>query len=500
MTVVLQAKLYNRKDKSPSAAMLGPDGRRYRCGWIEDSVTIHSDGNVSCGLDDPHGQRSYGNIRTQTVEEIFANPEYRAMQEALWAGMHCRDCGHFRPETREDATINTRLRLPTRLVVEPTVTCNIRCPNLPCLANNDAGETTRDDKMLSLETFARMVDQLAPNISTVNFYNYGETFMNRQAEDMLAYLRAKCPQAFVVTSTNGIPLSNAGRARKLAAARPNRATFTISGVTQESYARYHVGGKVEQALKGMANVCAAKRELGAELPQVVWRYLAFHWNDGEAEIDRAIALAHEMGVDRLSLYLTNTPPGARSIRLSPGSPSFWKYAPYIHLDDEGDLNYIYRVALPDAHGIYPAEALDRLGRARWTSSRARLHLPVDGGTIRFAVSTNRPGRDKQPCILHTPWRQVRIPAHGGRWNDVEVEVPRRFIGHDAIECELTVPGYWYPAAELSNADLRCLGVLLRDDPWINAPAKNILALPASLDPMRIGAAPHYLRVLPRQVA
>lgn len=500
MTTVLLNKRYNRKDPAPSQSLLASDGAHYRCAWIEDSITIHSDGNVSCGLDDPHGQRSYGNIRTQSVEEIFANPEYRAMQEALWSGKHCRHCGHFRPETAAGAEINPRPKLPSRLVVETTVTCNIRCTNLPCFANNDPNETTRDAAHLGLDAFNAMIDQLAPGLKTVNFYNYGEPFMNRRAEDMLLHLRAKCPDAFVVTSTNGIPLSNAARAEKVALARPNRVTFTIGGATQESYVRYHVGGRFDQALQGMANVCKSKRAHGQALPQVVWRYLAFHWNDSDAEIEQALAMAREIGVDRFSLYLTNTPPGSRSIRLSPGSPSFWKYAQYIHLDDEGELNHIYRCKLPDADGLYPAETLGKLGAARWTSSRARLRLRNKEGRLGFAAATNRVGGIGGTFMLRTPWRKYKLPYAFGEWSEISLEIPRRFHDHDAFECDLTAPDYWYPANEDGQGDLRCLGVLLKAEDELSeertgAP-RNLLRLPDA----EAAEAPDYLRVLPREVA
>jgi hypothetical protein len=67
-------KQFNRKIPAPSLLMHPSDGFQYRCPWIEDSITIHSDGNVSCGLDDPNSQRSFGNILSQPIEESSKIP------------------------------------------------------------------------------------------------------------------------------------------------------------------------------------------------------------------------------------------------------------------------------------------------------------------------------------------------------------------------------------------------------------------------------------------
>jgi hypothetical protein len=63
--------------------MTESDGFHYRCAWIERGITVHSDGNVSCGLDDPHGQGSFGNVKDTPVGEIFGNPEYGRLQDKL---------------------------------------------------------------------------------------------------------------------------------------------------------------------------------------------------------------------------------------------------------------------------------------------------------------------------------------------------------------------------------------------------------------------------------
>jgi MoaA/NifB/PqqE/SkfB family radical SAM enzyme len=77
---------YKIKDKQPSATMHPTDGRRYTCHWINDSITIHSDGNVSCGLDDPYARRSFGNVYEQRLVDLYRNPEFDRLREKLWSG------------------------------------------------------------------------------------------------------------------------------------------------------------------------------------------------------------------------------------------------------------------------------------------------------------------------------------------------------------------------------------------------------------------------------
>ncbi len=249
--------------------MLPPDGRRYRCQWLEDSMTVHSDGNVSCGLDDPHANRSYGKVRSQSVAEIFNNPEIAQLQQKLSQGYRCSDCSLYELIENPDEMPPARPALPTTLIVEPTVLCNLRCPNTACIPNNAAGIRTRDKDSLDVEVFGSLLRQVQSGLKYVYFFNYGDPFVHRQAEHMLTMLRQACPSVEVVTSTNGIPLSKLDRADRVAAAEIDHITFTISGVRQESYARYHVNGRVDLALKGLENLCQAKTRLGLRRPIIV---------------------------------------------------------------------------------------------------------------------------------------------------------------------------------------------------------------------------------------
>ena len=187
--------------------------------------------------------------------------------------------------------------------------CNLRCPNTACIPNNEKGLLTRDAASLDLETLKVVTDQVAPHRRTIHFYNYGEPFLNRQAEDMLLHLRRKCPGALITTSTNAILLADPSRAEKVIRATPDKIIVSISGVTQDVYGIYHAGGKCERALQGLKNLCDAKRRLEQTKPTIIIRYLVFHWNDRDEHIDAVIALAREYGVDQLLLHLTDEPIG-----------------------------------------------------------------------------------------------------------------------------------------------------------------------------------------------
>ena len=450
---------FKRKDRFPSRDMHEPDGGSYACAWIEDSLTIHSDGNVSCGLDDPHAQRSFGNIYDASLGEIFANPELDELRQRLADGYRCKGCALYtRREPGPPPARRPRRALPTTVVVEPTVRCNLRCPNRACIPNNDATTSTRDRDDLDLDGFRLIVDQLQAALRHVYFLNYGDPFMHKQAEDMLGYLREVCPDAEVITSTNAIPLASRSRARRVLASKVNYVVVTLSGIDQESYGRYHVNGRVELALKGLRNLCEAKREMAGSDTTIIWRYLLFRWNDSVDEIERARALADEIGVDQFRLYLTHIPEGCGSYRFAPGSPSYARFREYI------DEAHGYGGEHPDRYGLYGFEELPGFGRARWTSAEATIPVDCAPGFVRLVISTNRPGARPQSVIISTPWDRRKYAIRPSEYQWIVIRIPRAFRRAGSIDVRISTPDHWYPAEELQSRDLRCLGVLIKDEP------------------------------------
>jgi MoaA/NifB/PqqE/SkfB family radical SAM enzyme len=445
---------HNRKDKVPSQSMSAGTGTPLFCPWIENSMTILSDGTVTCGLDDSDGLRSFGNIHDEPLEKIFANPEYTNLRDGLRAGKTCRDCALYQPLVAPRPTRNV---LPNTLVVEPTVRCNLRCPQMACFANNSADHKTRDTEDLPRDVLDRALRQLGSKLVEVYFFNYGDPFMHRDAPDMIADMRRHSPDVKIVTSTNGIPLSSKRKAQQVVDAGLDHIVFTISGMTQESYARYHVNGRLESALRGMRNVAEARRTVGAKRPIISWRYLGFRWTDSFAELDEAIALSKELGVDDFNIYLTHIPEDGWSYRLAEGTYGHAIYRPWIN------VAYGYNRPPPPDNGLFPTEELPDFGTARWTNWHGKIRTDVRDGAATLWLSTNSPSaaeRGYSEVFVRGAWgRLYKVRAPYCAWGKIELTVPGSAQEADYVMLDVLCPDPWYPADWLGVEDFRCLGVL-----------------------------------------
>ena len=187
--------------------------------------------------------------------------------------------------------------------------------------------------------------------------------------------------------------------------------------------------------------------------------MAFRWNDSEAEIETALSLSKLYGVDQFCLYLTHMPANGASYRLSPGSPLYDKYRNYI------DFVHGFDCVFPDQRGFYELENVEGLGRARWTCWRATAQLRRQGNCLRLSLSTNRPVQQGRvySCLLRTPWMAVRVPLRAMEWREISILIPWEHRDDEVFNLEIVTPEAWFPVDEIGTDDLRCLGVLVREE-------------------------------------
>ena len=182
----------------------------------------------------------------------------------------------------------TWMALPSALSIEPTTSCNLRCPECP----SGLRSFTRATGMLSMDLFKKTIDEVHEHAFFLTLYFQGEPYLNPQFLDMVKYASQR--NMYVSTSTNAHYLSEEN-ARKTVESGLDKLIISIDGTTQETYEQYRVGGQLNKVLEGARNIVAWKKKLKSRTPFVVFQYLVVRPN--EHQVQEAEVLAKEMGVD-----------------------------------------------------------------------------------------------------------------------------------------------------------------------------------------------------------
>jgi radical SAM protein with 4Fe4S-binding SPASM domain len=178
--------------------------------------------------------------------------------------------------------------LPLSVAIEPTTSCNLRCPECP----SGLRAFTRPTGMLQKDFYRETIDQLYKDIFYIIFYFQGEPYLNPNFLEMVQYASKR--GLYTATSTNAHYLSDEN-ARKTVESGLDRLIISIDGTTQDVYEQYRVGGKLEKVLEGARNIVRWKKELKSKTPYVFFQFLVVKPN--EHQIEEVKKLAEEIGVD-----------------------------------------------------------------------------------------------------------------------------------------------------------------------------------------------------------
>ncbi len=296
---------------------------RFTCSWPWSIAVMLCDGRVVCGCADPYAKRVLGDMRQTTLSAIWQGPTASSLRADLNKGgaTFCGDCPLKLPLATDQAPPQRDLNvgpLPNRLYIECTAACNISCFQA-CCAPETGITRTRQAGMLDWDLFTKIVDEAGPSLVRIDFFNYGEAFLHKRSVEMCEYIKNRYPHIYLYTSTNGLAL-NDEKARRLVHSGIDEVTFSVDGASQETYARYRQRGKFDVAMASLRAMIDEKARSVRDVPQLNWRYILFNWNDSDVEMDRARALAKEIGVDRLCWEITDHPEDSFSRRFSAGSP------------------------------------------------------------------------------------------------------------------------------------------------------------------------------------
>jgi radical SAM protein with 4Fe4S-binding SPASM domain len=177
--------------------------------------------------------------------------------------------------------------LPVAISVEPTTSCNLRCPQCP----SGLRSFTRPTGMLDKQLFEKVIDELHETLLYLTFYFQGEPYLNPEFLNMVRYASDK--NIYTSTSTNAHYLDNKN-AKNTVFSGLNKLIISIDGTTQESFEKYRIGGKLDKVLEGINNLIKWKKELKSASPFIVIQFIVFRHN--EHEINEIKKIAKQLGV------------------------------------------------------------------------------------------------------------------------------------------------------------------------------------------------------------
>ncbi len=182
--------------------------------------------------------------------------------------------------------------MPISISIEPTTSCNLRCPECP----SGLRSFTRPTGMMKMELFESLIYELGSSLSYLIFYFQGEPYLNPHLLEMIRSASQK--KIYTATSTNAHYLDDEG-AKETVESGLDRLIISLDGTTQETYQSYRIGGKLDRVIEGTKNILRWKRELKSKTPHVIFQFLVVRHN--EHQIDEVKKLATSLGVDEVKL-------------------------------------------------------------------------------------------------------------------------------------------------------------------------------------------------------
>ncbi|MBF0539694.1 MAG: radical SAM protein [Nitrospirae bacterium] len=170
---------------------------------------------------------------------------------------------------------------PIYMIIDPTNHCNLRCALCPTWQDTQG----RPKGMMALDSYKRLLDEVGPYVFGVYLCNWGEPLLNPHLAEMIEYAKGYNTIVGFSSNLNRLSDETAGR---IAASGVDFIVLSIDGATEDSYAKYRVGGSFSTVMANIERLLAY-REASKPFPQLIWQFLVNRYNEGEVEAARQIA-------------------------------------------------------------------------------------------------------------------------------------------------------------------------------------------------------------------
>jgi radical SAM protein with 4Fe4S-binding SPASM domain len=208
--------------------------------------------------------------------------------------------------------------VPFILTVEPSVLCNLRCPQ--CVTG--MGKVNREKDCLSLNLFKNIIQQLGDRIWHLLLYNQGEPFLNQNLIEFIDI--AKQEGIYVTISTNGHYLRDEEFVQKLVNSGLDTIIISLDGADPETYLKYRLGGTFHQVVNGIRNLIEIRNRCNSRTPIVLLQCLVMKHN--ENRLDQMKQLADRLKVDRLLFKTFQIESKDEGLHFLPENPKWRRYS------------------------------------------------------------------------------------------------------------------------------------------------------------------------------
>jgi MoaA/NifB/PqqE/SkfB family radical SAM enzyme len=206
-------------------------------------------------------------------EVVRAWPVVMKVDISPLCNLHCTFCVHARPSRVE----------PTR----ETGTTDLL-----------AIQSFKRTQMMSVERFRQIVNEVDGKSMAVALYYLGDPLVHPHLDEMCK-LAASARLNSHVSTNFSFGLTDE-RIASLVTSGLTHLTVCIDGMSQESYARTRVGGRLDLVLANLRRVLEVRRRLKRRYPRVEVQFIKFQHN--VAELEEAVAWSGRNGVDQFTHY------------------------------------------------------------------------------------------------------------------------------------------------------------------------------------------------------
>jgi len=164
--------------------------------------------------------------------------------------------------------------LPLAIHIETSSKCNLSC----LFCDRGQGHIDRPSAIMTLTDFQKIITKLPKSIYWITLYFQGEPLLDDTIIDKIKYLRTN--NYFVEISTNAQNI-NKQMATALIESGLNRIIISMDGISQKTYEKYRINGKINKVFEAISNLLESKKKLNKKNPKIIIQYIVFKHNESE---------------------------------------------------------------------------------------------------------------------------------------------------------------------------------------------------------------------------